>query len=105
MPFLHRSTIGGLTVANNLALAPLSGTSDRSFRLLCHDYGAGLMVTELVSARGICHDARLTPQLALPGYRPGGKAGRDPAVRLRSGGFPPGDRQDRGASAAGAVRA
>jgi tRNA-dihydrouridine synthase B len=59
MPLLHPLTIGGLTVANNLALAPLSGTSDRSFRLLCHEYGAGLVVTELVSARGICRDRDL----------------------------------------------
>jgi tRNA-dihydrouridine synthase B len=60
MTFLHPLAIGGVTLGNNLALAPLSGTSDRSYRLLCHEYGAGLVVTELVSARGICHDTRLT---------------------------------------------
>jgi tRNA-dihydrouridine synthase B len=59
MTFLHPLTIGSVMLANNLALAPLSGTSDRSFRLLCHEYGAGLVVTELVSARGICRDADL----------------------------------------------
>ncbi len=58
-PWLHPLQIGSVRLDNNLALAPLAGTSDRSFRPLCRERGAGLTVTELVSARGICHDPDL----------------------------------------------
>jgi tRNA-dihydrouridine synthase B len=56
---LHPLQIGTLRLENNLALAPMAGTTDRSFRIICHAFGAGLTITELVSARGICHDASL----------------------------------------------
>ncbi|MCK9251428.1 MAG: tRNA dihydrouridine synthase DusB [Clostridiales bacterium] len=48
--------IGTLSLPNNLALAPMAGTSDLAFRRICHRMGAGLTVTELVSARGMMHD-------------------------------------------------
>lgn len=34
-----------------LALAPMAGVSDRPFRQLCREYGAGLVVTEMMSAK------------------------------------------------------
>lgn len=37
------------------ALAPLAGYSDLPFRRLCHEQGAGLVTTELVSATGILY--------------------------------------------------
>jgi len=51
--------IGQVVLPNNLALAPMSGTSDLSFRKICRRMGAGLTVTELVSARGMRHDPLL----------------------------------------------
>lgn len=48
--------IGPLHLPNNLALAPMAGTSDLAFRRICHRLGAGLTVTELVSARGMAYD-------------------------------------------------
>lgn len=54
--YLHPLQIGPVHLPNNLALAPMAGTSDLSFRPICRRFGAGLTVTELVSARGICHD-------------------------------------------------
>ncbi len=58
-PYLHPLKIGSLQLANNLALAPMAGTTDATFRPICHELGAGLVVTELVSARGICYDTDL----------------------------------------------
>ncbi len=54
--FLHPLQIGNVRLDNNLALAPLAGTSNLAFRPICRRFGAGLTVTELVSARGVCYD-------------------------------------------------
>lgn len=56
---IHPLAIGSLDVPNNLALAPMAGTSDTVYRAICREMGAGLVVTELVSARGICYDPDL----------------------------------------------
>lgn len=53
-------TVGSLRLPNRLALAPLAGTSETVYRKICHDFGAGLVVSELISARGIVYDAELT---------------------------------------------
>jgi tRNA-dihydrouridine synthase B len=53
---IHPLQIGPVTLANNLALAPMAGTTELAFRRICRCFGAGLTVTELVSATGICHD-------------------------------------------------
>jgi tRNA-dihydrouridine synthase B len=42
--------IGPITLANNLILAPMAGVTDRPFRELCRKLGAGLAVSEMVSA-------------------------------------------------------
>ena len=44
----------------NIALAPMAGTSDVTFRSLCHEQGASLGCTELVSARGIRYNPSLS---------------------------------------------
>lgn len=52
-PLVHPLQIGPLQVPSNLWLAPLAGISDLPFRRIAHRLGAGLVCTELVSARGI----------------------------------------------------
>ena len=42
--------IGPYTLSNNLVLAPMAGVTDRPFRQLCRQYGAGLAVSEMVIA-------------------------------------------------------
>jgi nifR3 family TIM-barrel protein len=41
-----------------LILAPLAGVSDTIFRRLCRENGADIVVTEMVSARGLLRDPR-----------------------------------------------
>lgn len=53
-------TISGRNLNGNIALAPLAGTSDVTFRSLCHEQGASLGCTELVSARGIRYNPSLS---------------------------------------------
>ena len=43
--------IGTVTLANRLALAPMSGVSDLPFRRLASRFGAGMVVTEMVASR------------------------------------------------------
>ncbi len=42
--------IGSYTLKNQLILAPMAGITDRPFRNLCRDFGAGLAVSEMVSS-------------------------------------------------------
>jgi tRNA-dihydrouridine synthase B len=42
--------IGPLELANSLVLAPMAGVTDRPFRVLCRGLGAGLAVSEMVTA-------------------------------------------------------
>ena len=42
--------IGPYTLANPIALAPMAGVTDRPFRQLCRELGAGYVVTEMVSS-------------------------------------------------------
>ncbi|MES9834298.1 MAG: tRNA dihydrouridine synthase DusB [Candidatus Thiodiazotropha sp. LLP2] len=42
--------IGPYNIANNLFLAPMAGVTDRPFRQLCRSLGAGLAVSEMISA-------------------------------------------------------
>jgi tRNA-dihydrouridine synthase B len=42
--------IGSYRLKNNLLLAPMAGITDRPFRQLCRNLGAGLAVSEMVSA-------------------------------------------------------
>lgn len=42
--------IGNYTLANNLILAPMAGISDRPFRQLCRQLGAGMTVAEMLTS-------------------------------------------------------
>ena len=42
--------IGGVTIANRVLLAPMSGVSDRPFRRIVAAHGAGLVVSEMVAS-------------------------------------------------------
>ena len=60
---IHPLTIGSVNLANNLILGPMAGVSDLPFRLLCHEQGAGLVCTEMVSAKAIAYKNRNTREL------------------------------------------
>ena len=66
--------IGNVEIRNGVFLAPMAGVTDRAFRHMCKKYGAGGMVTEMVSAKAICYGDKKTATLAyiLPEERPCG---------------------------------
>ena len=43
--------IGNVHIAGSLALGPMAGVTDLPFRLLCKEYGADLVCTEMVRDR------------------------------------------------------
>ncbi len=45
--------IGPYTLPNNLILAPMAGVTDRPFRQLCRNLGAGMAVSEMVSSNSL----------------------------------------------------
>lgn len=46
----------------NLVLAPMAGYTDSAFRLMCKQFGADIVMTEMVSADAIYHNRNLKPQ-------------------------------------------
>lgn len=44
-------------------LAPMAGAADRAFRELCASFGAGYVVTEMVSSKGLEHQNKKTNEL------------------------------------------
>lgn len=50
---------------NDLCLAPLAGITDAAFRLMCLKAGAGLMFSEMVSAKGLYYDGCATKELMV----------------------------------------
>ena len=48
---------------NKIFLGPMAGVTDLPFRLLCKEQGADVMVTEMVSAKGLYYGSRKTDLL------------------------------------------
>ena len=64
--------IGSCHVDFPVMLAPMAGVSDLAFRILCHRQGAGLVCTEMVSAKAIYYKNKGTDELmmSVPEERP-----------------------------------
>ncbi len=60
MPYIN---IGNVKIQRTAALAPMAGVADRAYRLMCKKYGAAYVVSEMVSAKGICYSDRKTAAL------------------------------------------
>lgn len=45
--------IGKVSIANDIVAAPLAGISNPVYRQMCHDYGAGLCVSEMISDKAL----------------------------------------------------
>lgn len=60
---MSKLAIGNVILNNRVALAPMAGVTDLPFRLLCREYGAGLVCTEMVSAKAVYYGNRNTEEL------------------------------------------
>lgn len=64
--------IGNVELKNQVVLAPMAGVTDLPFRILCSEQGAGLICTEMVSAKAISFHNKNTEALleTAPEERP-----------------------------------
>ncbi|CAM2835252.1 Putative tRNA-dihydrouridine synthase [Fructilactobacillus fructivorans] len=52
--------IGNVTIPNQLVVAPMAGVTNSAFRIICKKFGAGLVVCEMISDRGIMYNNKKT---------------------------------------------
>lgn len=55
--------LGKQSIPKTAALAPMAGVADRAYRILCKEYGAAALVSEMISAKGLCYGDTKTAQL------------------------------------------
>jgi len=60
---IRKLQIGDVLLENNMILAPMAGVTDLPFRFLCAGQGAGLVCTEMVSAKAILYNNKNTEAL------------------------------------------
>ena len=58
---------GGLNLKTPVVLAPMAGITNAAFRLLCREQGAGLFVSEMVTARALVERSEETMRMIEPG--------------------------------------
>ena len=55
--------IGGISIKKTSALAPMASVADRAYRTICKEFGASYLVSEMISAKGLCYSDRKTNEL------------------------------------------
>lgn len=61
--YYKKLKIGNCKLENNIILAPMAGITDKPYRMICKEMGAGLVCTEMISSRAIFHDDTKTKLL------------------------------------------
>lgn len=64
--------IGNVKLDNNIFLAPMAGVTDITYRIICKEMGAGLVSSEMISAKGLYYRDEKTEALSTihPKERP-----------------------------------
>ena len=63
MDYVKKIRIGNVKLENNLILAPMAGVTNKPFRIICKDYGAGMVCTEMASSRAMYYNDLKTERL------------------------------------------
>ena len=63
MKYLKKLRIGNVELENNLILAPMAGVTNQPFRIICKQFGAGMVCTEMASSKAIFHNDQKTKRL------------------------------------------
>lgn len=61
--YIRKLKIGNVELKNNILLAPMAGITDIAYRHICKNYGAGLVYTEMASAKAIYYNDQKTKNL------------------------------------------
>src|SRR6056297_2935312 len=55
--------IGNIKLENNIVIAPMAGITDTAYRTILKEMGAGLLFTEMISAKGLYYNDKKTNEL------------------------------------------
>lgn len=55
--------IGNVEIEKTAALAPMASVADKSYRLLCKEFGASYLISEMISSKGLCFGDKKTARL------------------------------------------
>ena len=55
--------IGNIEFENHVFLAPMAGITDKPFRQICRKFGAGMVYSEMISAKGLYYNDKKTASL------------------------------------------
>lgn len=61
--YFKKLKIGNVELENNLILAPMAGVTNLPFRIICKEFGPGLVCTEMASSRAMFHNDQKTKRL------------------------------------------
>ena len=61
--FIHQLKIGNVKLEHNLILAPMAGVTNLPFRVICKEFGPGMVCTEMASSRAMFHNDQKTKRL------------------------------------------
>src|SRR5690554_5917883 len=60
---MKKLKIGKIELKYNVVLAPMAGVTDITYRTICKEMGAGLVHTEMISAKGLYYQDKKTEDL------------------------------------------
>ena len=63
MNFIKKLKIGNVELENNLILAPMAGITNQPFRVICKQFGPGMVCTEMASSKAIFYNDQKTKRL------------------------------------------
>lgn len=63
MSYLKKLKIGNVELENNLILAPMAGVTNQPFRIICKQFGCGMVCTEMASSKAIFYNDQKTKRL------------------------------------------
>ena len=63
MSYLKKLKIGNVELENNLILAPMAGITNQPFRIICKQFGCGMVCTEMASSKAILYNDQKTKRL------------------------------------------
>ncbi|MGM9937285.1 MAG: tRNA dihydrouridine synthase DusB [Candidatus Ornithomonoglobus sp.] len=55
--------IGNVELESNIFLAPMAGVTDKPYREICREFGAGMVYSEMISAKGLYYGDKKTASL------------------------------------------
>ena len=61
--YLKKLKIGNVELENNIFLGPMAGITDKPFRIICKEFNAGLVCTEMISSKGLFYNDEKTKLL------------------------------------------